>query len=103
MAAFPLTDSAALYLARDRGLFAKEGLDVRSRPVQQSVQALPGLLKGQVDVVASANYVTCLQAYEKGTLDLCILAEGGRIARHMTDVLVAKDSALKSPADLAGK
>jgi NitT/TauT family transport system substrate-binding protein len=103
VAALPLTDSAALYLARDRGLFAKEGLDVRIQPVQQSIQALPALLKGQVDVIASANYVTYLQAYEKGTLDLRILAEGVRIAPHMMDVLVPRDSALKSPRDLAGR
>ncbi|MGJ5756090.1 NitT/TauT family transport system substrate-binding protein [Streptomyces puniciscabiei] len=103
VAALPLTDSAALYLARDRGLFAKEGLDVRIQPVQQSIQALPALLKGQVDVIASANYVTYFQAYEKGTLDLRIVAEGVRIAPHMMDVLVPRDSALRSPADLAGK
>jgi NitT/TauT family transport system substrate-binding protein len=103
VAALPLADSAALYLARDRGLFAKEGLDVRIQPVQQSIQALPALLKGQVNVIASANYVTYFQAYEKGTLDLRILAEGVRIAPHMMDVLVPKDSTLKSPADLAGK
>ncbi|MGW0212160.1 ABC transporter substrate-binding protein [Streptomyces sp. NPDC003233] len=103
VAALPLTDSAALYLARDRGLFAKEGLDVRIQPVQQSIQALPALLKGQVDVIASANYVTYFQAYEKGTLDLRILAEGVRIAPHMMDVLVPGDSALKKPADLAGR
>ncbi|MFJ9818591.1 ABC transporter substrate-binding protein [Streptomyces sp. NPDC101151] len=103
VAALPLTDSAALYLARDRGLFAKEGLDVRIRPVQQSIQALPALIKGQVSVIASANYVTYLQAYEKGTLDLRILAEGVRIAPHMMDVLVSKESSIRTPADLAGK
>ncbi|MFC9927726.1 ABC transporter substrate-binding protein [Streptomyces sp. NPDC127190] len=103
VAALPLTDSAALYLARDRGLFAKEGLDVRIQPVQQSIQALPALLKGQVDVIASANYVTYFQAYDKGTLDLRILAEGVRIAPHMMDVLVSRDSALRKPSDLAGK
>ncbi|MGW2419692.1 ABC transporter substrate-binding protein [Streptomyces sp. NPDC001709] len=103
VAALPLTDSAALYLARDRGLFAKEGLDVRIQPVQQSIQALPALLRGQVSVIASANYVTYLQAYEKGTLDLRILAEGVRIAPHMMDVLVPKDSSLRKPADLAGR
>ncbi|WP_225823681.1 ABC transporter substrate-binding protein [Streptomyces naphthomycinicus] len=103
VAALPLTDSAALYLARDRGLFAKEGLEVRIQQVQQSIQALPALLKGQVGVIASANYVTYFQAYEKGTLDLRILAEGVRIAPHMMDVLVPRDSSLRSPADLAGK
>ncbi|GAA2496647.1 hypothetical protein GCM10010276_41930 [Streptomyces longisporus] len=103
VAALPLTDSAALYLARDRGLFTQEGLDVRIQPVQQSIQALPALAKGQVDVIASANYVTFLQADEKGTLDLRILAEGVRVAPHMMDVLVPKDSDIRTVADLAGK
>lgn len=103
VAALPLTDSAALYIARDRGLFKKEGLDVRIQPVQQSIQALPALSKGQVDVIASANYVTFLQAHEKGTLDVRILAEGVRTAPHMMDLLVPKDSAIKSAADLKGK
>lgn len=103
VAALPLTDSAALYIAQERGLFKKEGLDVRIKPVQQSIQALPALSNGQVDVIASANYVTFLQAYEKGTLDLRILAEGVRVAPHMMDVLVPKDSAIKSAADLKGK
>ncbi|MEU6390438.1 ABC transporter substrate-binding protein [Streptomyces sp. NPDC046939] len=103
VAALPLTDSAALYLARDRGLFAKEGLKVTIQPVQQSLQALPALTKGQVDVIASANYVTFLQAYEKGTLDVRVLAEGVRTAPHMMDVLVPKDSGIKSAADLDGK
>lgn len=103
VAALPLTDAAALYLARDRGLFEKAGLDVRIQPVQQSVQALPALLKGQVDVIASANYVTYLQAAQKGTADVRILAEGVRASPHMMDVLVAKDSAVKTPADLKGR
>ena len=103
VAALPLTDSAALYIARDRGLFKKEGLDVTIQPVQQSIQALPALANGQVDVIASANYVTFLQADEKGTLDVRILAEGVRTAPHMMDVLVPKNSKIKTVADLAGK
>ncbi|MFJ5678033.1 ABC transporter substrate-binding protein [Streptomyces sp. NPDC093097] len=103
VAALPLTDSAALYLAQDRGLFKKEGLNVRIQPVQQSIQALPALAKGQVDVIASANYVTYVQAYEKGTLDVRILAEGVRAAPHMMDLLVPKGSAIKNAADLKGK
>ncbi|MFF5480210.1 hypothetical protein ACFY5C_23115 [Streptomyces sp. NPDC012935] len=31
--------------------------------IQQSLQALPVLAKGQIDMVASANYVTYLQAH----------------------------------------
>jgi NitT/TauT family transport system substrate-binding protein len=54
-------------------------------------------------VIASANYVTFLQADEKGTLDLRILAEGVRTAPDMMDVLVPKDSPIKSAADLKGR
>ena len=103
VAALPLIDCAVLYVARDRGLFEKEGLDVRITQIQQSLQALPALAKGQVDVVASANYVTYFQAHEKGTLDIRIVAESIRAAPHMMDVLVPKDSDIRTVADLKGR
>ena len=103
VAALPLADGATLYIAQDRGLFEKEGLDVRIQQIQQSIQALPALSKGQIDIVASANYVTYLQAHEKGTLDIRIVAEATRAAPHMMDVLVPEDSDIKSVADLEGK
>ncbi|MEV1078229.1 ABC transporter substrate-binding protein [Streptomyces sp. NPDC050211] len=103
VAALPLIDCAALYIARDRGLFEKEGLDVRIQQIQQSLQALPALSKGQVDMVASANYVTYFQAHEQGTLDIRIVAESIRAAPHMMDVLVPKDSDIKTVADLEGR
>ncbi|WP_405590773.1 ABC transporter substrate-binding protein [Streptomyces sp. NBC_01092] len=103
VAALPLIDCAALYIARDRGLFEKEGLDVRIQQIQQTLQALPALAKGQIDMVASANYVTYLQAHEKGTLDIRIVAEAIRAAPRMMEVLVPEDSDIKSVADLAGR
>lgn len=103
VAALPLVDCAMLYIARDRGLFEKEGLDVRVQQIQQSLQALPPLSKGQIDMVASANYVTYFQAHEKGTLDIRIVAEAIRAAPRMMEVLVPEDSDIKSVADLAGK
>lgn len=103
VAALPLIDCAALYIARDRGLFEKEGLDVRIQQIQQSLQALPALAKGQIDMVASANYVTYLQAHEQGTLDIRIVAEAIRAAPRMMEVLVPEDSDIKSVADLAGR
>ncbi|AZP21081.1 ABC transporter substrate-binding protein [Streptomyces aquilus] len=103
VAALPLVDCAMLYIAQDRGLFEKEGLDVRVQQIQQSLQALPPLSKGQIDMVASANYVTYFQAQDKGTLDIRIVAEAIRAAPHMMDVLVPKDSDIKSVADLTGR
>jgi ABC-type nitrate/sulfonate/bicarbonate transport system substrate-binding protein len=103
VAALPLSDAAMLYVARDRGLFEKEGLDVRVQQIQQSLQALPALAKGQIDMVASANYVTYLQAQDQGTLDIRVVAEAIRAAPRMMDVLVPKDSDIKSVADLEGR
>ncbi|WP_069763632.1 ABC transporter substrate-binding protein [Streptomyces sp. LUP47B] len=103
VAALPLSDSAMLYIAKNRGLFEKEGLDVRVQQIQQSLQALPALSKGQIDMVASANYVTYFQAQDQGTLDIRIVAEAIRAAPRMMDVLVPKDSDIKTLADLAGK
>ncbi|MFJ9098499.1 ABC transporter substrate-binding protein [Streptomyces sp. NPDC102405] len=103
VAALPLSDSAMLYIAKNRGLFEKEGLDVRVQQIQQSLQALPALSKGQIDMVASANYVTYFQAQDQGTLDIRIVAEAIRAAPRMMDVLVPKDSDIKTLADLAGR
>ncbi|MCT9075561.1 ABC transporter substrate-binding protein [Streptomyces fulvoviolaceus] len=103
VAALPLVDCAMVYIAQERGLFEKEGLDVRITQIQQSLQALPALSKGQIDMVASANYVTYFQAHEQGTLDIRIVAEAIRAAPKMMDVLVPKDSDIKSVADLKGK
>ncbi|MEU0207082.1 ABC transporter substrate-binding protein [Streptomyces canus] len=103
VAALPLSDCAMLYIAQNRGLFEKEGLDVRVQQIQQSLQALPALSKGQIDMVASANYVTYFQAQDQGTLDIRIVAEAIRAAPRMMDVLVPKDSDIRTLADLAGK
>lgn len=103
VAALPLSDCAMLYIAQNRGLFEKEGLDVRIQQIQQSLQALPALSKGQIDMVASANYVTYFQAQDQGTLDIRIVAEAIRAAPRMMDVLVPKDSDIKTLADLAGR
>ncbi|MDI3404815.1 ABC transporter substrate-binding protein [Streptomyces cavernicola] len=105
VAATPLVDSAALYIAQERGYFKDEGLRVRVRvrPVQQSVQAVPALANGQVDVVAGGNYVTMLQAQERGALKLRILVDGVALARHSMDVVVMPDSPIRTAKDLQGR
>ncbi|NBE56849.1 ABC transporter substrate-binding protein [Streptomyces boluensis] len=103
VASLPLVDVAPLHLAVQRKFFEQEGLTVRIKPVQQSVQALPALANGQLDIIAGANYVTFLQAREKGTLKPRFLAEGATLAPGMMDVVVPKDSPVRSAADLKGK
>ena len=103
VASLPLVDGAALYIAQKQGFFKAEGLNVQIQPVQQSIQALPALVKGDIDVIAGANYVTFLQASDKGTLQLKVLAEGATLTSNMMDVLVMPNSKIKTPKDLEGK
>ncbi|MCP9948904.1 MULTISPECIES: ABC transporter substrate-binding protein [Actinomadura] len=103
VASLPLVDGAALYVAQKAKLFEAEGLDVKIVPVQQSIQALPALTKGDVNVIAGANYVSFLQANEKGTLKLSILAEAATLTSNMMNVLVMPDSKIKTAKDLEGK
>lgn len=103
VAALPLLDSAGLYIAQQRKFFQDEGLTVKIQPVAQSILALPALKNGQVDVISGGNYVTFLQAYDKGTLKLRILADAAAQAPRFMAALVAKNSPIRSPKDLEGK
>ncbi|GAA4242085.1 hypothetical protein GCM10022254_73530 [Actinomadura meridiana] len=103
VAALPLADNVAVYLAQKEGLFKKEGLNVEIKPIQQSTQAIPALAKGDVQAIAGANYVSFLEANAEGTLKLSILAEGASMTSHMMDVLVLPNSPIRTPKDLEGK
>ncbi|GGK91622.1 ABC transporter substrate-binding protein [Mangrovihabitans endophyticus] len=103
VAALPLLDVAALHIAMARRMFQAEGLTVKVQPVAQSLAALPALQNGQVDVIAGANYVTFLQAHAQGTLKLKIIADGAAQAPRFMRLLVAPDSPIRTPADLAGR
>lgn len=103
VASLPLVDDAALHIAVKEGYFKAEGLTVQVEPVQQSIQALPALAKGDVDVIAGANYVTFLMANEKGALKLRVLAEGATLKSNMMDVLALPKSNIKTAKDLEGK
>lgn len=103
VAALPLVDAAGLHIAIKQKFFEAEGLTVKVKPVARSIDALPALKKGDVDVIAGGNYVTFLQAYDQGTLKLRILADGAAQAPRFMAALVAKNSPIKQPKDLEGK
>jgi NitT/TauT family transport system substrate-binding protein len=103
VASLPLVDGAGLYIAIKQKYFEAEGLRVQIKPVAQSILAMPALQNGQVDAIAGANYVTFLQANEKGVLKLRILADGAAEAPRFTEVLVMPNSPIKQAKDLEGK
>ena len=103
VASLPLVDAAGVHIAVKQKFFEAEGLHVQIKPVAQSIQALPALKTGQVDVISGGNYVTFLQAYEQGTLKLRILADAASEASRFMAVLVMPNSPVKQPKDLEGK
>lgn len=103
VASLPLVDAAGLHVAVQQKYFEAEGLHVQVKPVAQSIQALPALKNGQVDVIAGANYVTFLQAYAQGALKLRIVADGASQASRFMALLVMPNSPIKQPKDLEGK
>ena len=82
----PIADTAAFEVAREKGFFAAEGLEVDTTPTQGGAVGIPALLSGQLQV-ASSNIVSIILAASQG-LDLVIIAAG--------------DATSDAPPDLAG-
>ncbi len=61
MAAVPAVNSAGLYIAQQRGLFAAEGLHVSILPATSGKTTINSQLAGQFDVT-SGNYVSYILA-----------------------------------------
>jgi NitT/TauT family transport system substrate-binding protein len=78
VAAIPAVDLAGLYIAQDRGLFARQGLHVTIVPVPSSQSVISQQLAGQVDVSAG-SYVAYLAAQATGAR-FRILAEASTLS-----------------------
>ena len=54
----PNETKALIYIAEERGLFAANGINVVSKNYESGVTAAKGLVKGEVDLATSAEFVT---------------------------------------------
>ncbi|MEU7985587.1 ABC transporter substrate-binding protein [Streptosporangium canum] len=99
--ALPIPDSAALYIANKRGFFQKEGLTVDIQVVQGGAQAQQGLFGGSLDATQT-NYVSTFLAASAGNKPK-IISDLYQATPNSFNLMVAKDSSIKSPADLKGK
>lgn len=102
VAGLAVVDDAALYIAKQKGLFKKEGLNVNIKTLTQSTQAIPSMLRGDVDLSAGGNYVSFFQAKAANTFDLRVVAEGYQCDKDVIPLLTNK-SDIKDPEDLKGK
>lgn len=71
----PIMKFATLYVAEERGLFDKYGLDVEINPVQSGTEAIAFLSEGQIDVGGIAIVTSLWNGWQQG-LDLRIIAPG---------------------------
>jgi NitT/TauT family transport system substrate-binding protein len=104
VAVVPAVTNMGLFLAQQKGFFAAEGLKVKIVPVQSSTTALAGQLRGEFDVTGGA-YVSYVLSQSKNpsVISWHILSEGSISQQGSQSVLVAKNSAFRTVADLKGQ
>src|ERR1051326_2409828 len=97
-----------LYVATERGYFAKEGISPQFISFDGGQQAIPALSTGQIDIGASAFNAGLVNAINRG-IDIRVVApqsENRDCDHSSTWILVRKDladrGAVRTPADLRG-
>lgn len=104
VAAIAIVDVAPLYLAKAKGLFTEQGLDVTVQNTQGGAESVPGVVSGQYQF-AFANIISLVLGHAKG-LPLKIVAAGNFSTGQPEDfggILVPAGSPVKTLKDLEGK
>lgn len=99
----PIVDCLPLYVANDKGFFAKQGLAATLVPLQGGPRIIEALTSKSVDFGYS-NVVSVIVAHSKGIPIVGV--SGGPIetdSRHAHALMVSESSPIKTPKDLAGK
>jgi NitT/TauT family transport system substrate-binding protein len=101
----PLAAVTPVYLGQEKGFFREEGLDVTPQQTQGGAATLPSVISGDFQFGYSNN-VSLLLASVEG-LPIEIVSNGNDEAEEVDQinsvVVSKKGSAIKQPADLAGK
>ena len=103
VAAVPALDSAGLYIAQERGLFAAEGLHVSILPATSGATAIDSQLKGQFDVTVGnyASYI--LKNAADPQANLRVLAAASIMQASNQVIMVPPKSPITTVAGLANK
>jgi NitT/TauT family transport system substrate-binding protein len=102
VAAVPALDSAALYIAQQRGYFADEGLHVTILPAISSKTVIAQQAAGKLDVTVG-NYVSYILAQVNKQADLQIIAPGSVMQPNTQEILVPANSPIQTVSQLQGK
>jgi NitT/TauT family transport system substrate-binding protein len=102
VAVVPAVDSAGFFVALDQGLFKAQGLTVNFTPVTSSETAIANQAKGTYDITGG-NYVSYIQAQQKGTASLDIFAEGSVMEPGTQGIYTLPGSRVTTLAGLEGQ
>jgi NitT/TauT family transport system substrate-binding protein len=91
--------SLLVFVAVEKGLFKKHGLDVSVKEYEAGVLAAQGLLNGEVDVITAAEFVMVSHNLEGA--DLRAFASVSRTDDY--ELIARKDRGITSIADIKGK
>jgi NitT/TauT family transport system substrate-binding protein len=98
-----IVDSAPLYLGVEKGLFEKQGIDLKIETSAGGAAVVPGVVSGDFDF-GRGNMLSTMLAADRG-LDLKCIANANSTAGEpdFGAVVVPEDSPIKTAADLAEK
>lgn len=103
VATLPIDGTALAYYAKDLNYFQDAGLDVTIASISNGAVITSGVIANSIDIGWS-NIVSLAAAYKRG-LPVTIIAAGGihTTGSLATQLMVRKDSPLRTAADLTGK
>ena len=99
VAVVPALDSAGFFVALYGGLFKAQGLNVNFIPVTSSETVIADQVKGKYDITAG-NYVSYIQAQQRGEANLDIFAEGSVMEPGNQGIYTMPNSPIKTLAGL---
>jgi NitT/TauT family transport system substrate-binding protein len=101
----PIIDVAPIYLGKQKGFFAKRGIDLTLTPEQGGAPIVEGVLGGKYQF--GFSNVTSLMAAQSAGAPLKAVASGvasnGRAGRDFSAIVVRDGSPIRSARDLSGK
>jgi len=91
--------SALLYLAKEKGYFSKNGLDVEIKNYDFGLLAIRSLLAKEIDIAIATDFAFVKNSFENNGLRiLCAIAKA-----DVEQIIARKDSGISQTADLKGK
>ena len=96
---FPNVDHLPIYVAREEGYFAEEGLELAIISPSNTADALKLAVAGQVDMAVSYEPQTIMAAAE----GLPVRVVGRLVAHPLTTLLFLKEKGFAAPANLSGQ